>query len=662
MTSKGSGDRCGFKRVTITRQPKVSWFDVGGLVRTAIKALTSTVVGALSDRREVMAALDPRTGAAPTVDYDYSTRDEIWIDYIADLGDGWNATYSVACLIGDNHLAPSPATHYSAAGYGPLLPRGDILVFGGDQVYPVASAENYATRCYNPYYCARPWVLDEETPKLFAIPGNHDWYDGLTSFLRYFCQPTRRWFGIWETQQRRSYFALKLPHDWWLWAFDVQFQSDVDGPQNAYFAEQARLLQPGDRIILCTPEPWWIEDSNPKVKDPSKIQKRRENIEFLSKGTTARGAEVVVTIAGDLHHYVHYFDKTAETHYITCGGGGAFTYGTHFLPRELETGAGQSLELQAAFPDDRQSRRLRYGTLLFPFVNFAFTSVLAGVQLLLLWCMQNTSLLARASSPQIRNSWIDFLSSTPFDSWASPAAVAGKAWALMFAGSFSLVLFPVFLLAMIFYARYGARAPARWFVWAPSGLLHGLAHVTLGIGMTWLASRTMGSAPEITDAASLLGWASFGAALWVSGGLLFGAYLVVANIVLGGHDQEVFSGQAIEDWKSFLRIRIARDSLTIYPIGLRQTSRRWRLAPHVREVSSHWSSRWKATRWLRESLLPWLGCPRIDIIDVPHGAGRIYEPETPLRPELIENPIQIRRRSPRQAMPFDAHAHAGSKL
>jgi hypothetical protein len=159
MTSKGSRDQRDFERVTIARQPKVGWFDVGGLTRTALKVLTSTIVGGLSDRREVMAALDPRSGAEPVVDYDYSTRDTLWIDYVADLGDGWNATYSVASLIGNDHIVPWPAgaPHSSALGeHGPVLPRGDILIFGGDQVYPFASAENYAARCYNPYYCACP--------------------------------------------------------------------------------------------------------------------------------------------------------------------------------------------------------------------------------------------------------------------------------------------------------------------------------------------------------------------------------------------------------------------------------------------------------------------------------------------------------------------------
>ncbi|MBD0259532.1 MAG: hypothetical protein ICV83_27750 [Cytophagales bacterium] len=47
---------------------------------------------------------------------------------------------------------------------------------------------------------------------LFAIPGNHDWYDGLASFVKQFCQG--RWVGGWRTTQTRSYFALALPHNW----------------------------------------------------------------------------------------------------------------------------------------------------------------------------------------------------------------------------------------------------------------------------------------------------------------------------------------------------------------------------------------------------------------------------------------------------------------
>src|SRR3982074_2280746 len=90
----------------------------------------------------------------------------------------------------------------------------------------------------------------------FPVPGNHDWYDSLVSFTRLFCQ--RRWFAGWKTRQNRSYFALRLPHRWWLIGTDVQLDSDIDVPQVRYFKHIAKKMSGGDRIILCAAEPHWI--------------------------------------------------------------------------------------------------------------------------------------------------------------------------------------------------------------------------------------------------------------------------------------------------------------------------------------------------------------------------------------------------------------------
>ena len=71
-------------------------------------------------------------------------------------------------------------------------------------------------------------------PTVYAIPGNHDWYDGLTGFMRLFGQDDR-WLGGWRTNQTRSYFAVELPHDWWLWGIDIQSDSLIDEPQLDFF-------------------------------------------------------------------------------------------------------------------------------------------------------------------------------------------------------------------------------------------------------------------------------------------------------------------------------------------------------------------------------------------------------------------------------------------
>src|SRR3712207_7024988 len=86
-------------------------------------------------------------------------------------------------------------------------------------------------------------------PELFALPICHDWYDGLVNFTSIFCR--QRSIGAWRTSQARSYFALRLPHRWWLWGIDLQFGDYLDEPQIAYFREAAEAMEQGDRVVLC---------------------------------------------------------------------------------------------------------------------------------------------------------------------------------------------------------------------------------------------------------------------------------------------------------------------------------------------------------------------------------------------------------------------------
>ena len=130
--------------------------------------------------------------------------------------------------------------------------RGSVLVMGGDEVYPSASSRAYEERTKGPYNAALPHA--DDPPALFAIPGNHDWYDGLTAFLRFFCQGG--WVGGWKTEQRRSYFAVKLPQRWWLLGIDIQFDTYIDAPQIEYFRNVATQASRTATASSCaTPSP-----------------------------------------------------------------------------------------------------------------------------------------------------------------------------------------------------------------------------------------------------------------------------------------------------------------------------------------------------------------------------------------------------------------------
>src|SRR5688500_9786774 len=136
------------------KKPKMTnWYDPRQLIDTAKRTVISTTVGKYADPR--LGTSDPKPGDF----FDYSRhfvpnkyefeedgargdRDEIWIDYAADVGDRWNPTYAVAYYLAQPQIIlPSV--------YDPL-PRGEILFLGGDAVYPTASAKAYEARLETP--------------------------------------------------------------------------------------------------------------------------------------------------------------------------------------------------------------------------------------------------------------------------------------------------------------------------------------------------------------------------------------------------------------------------------------------------------------------------------------------------------------------------------
>jgi hypothetical protein len=123
----------------------VGWFDPGQLVRTGVDVVISAIFARNSDRRVLDALSHPTADPA-----DYSSEPELWLDYVADTGDGWNSTYAVA-----NSLA-QPMLDVDVDGARRTTQRGDVLVFGGDAVYPVASREAYEHRLTAAYRTALP--------------------------------------------------------------------------------------------------------------------------------------------------------------------------------------------------------------------------------------------------------------------------------------------------------------------------------------------------------------------------------------------------------------------------------------------------------------------------------------------------------------------------
>ncbi|MEQ1577309.1 MAG: metallophosphoesterase [Hyphomicrobium sp.] len=328
----------------------VDWFDPGLLAKVGVRSVISATLGQYTDQRLIQAATDNESEQALAARYDYSgtnaARDAlqtekdgaVWVDYIADLGDGFEATYAMAYLLAADGIKVAEEPN--------LLPAGKLLIMGGDQVYPDATKQEYESRLRDPY----DWAFTTENPqrKVFAIPGNHDWYDGLSAFSALFCSARDRisggigtQLGGWRCHQHRSYFAIKLPHNWWIWGPDIQLADNLDDSQRDYFDLMADQTKPGDTIILCLAEPSWLH-------------KNYDNMHEISMLARKRGAKICAVLAGDWHHYSRYTNDKLGTQFITSGGGGAFAHATHGLKSHIDlkwatpTGAGS----RVSSPDD----------------------------------------------------------------------------------------------------------------------------------------------------------------------------------------------------------------------------------------------------------------------------------------------------------------------
>jgi len=577
----------------------VSWFHPIEIVRTAVRVLLASEIARYVDRRESQASL-PKVGSSYGeyetaagearklgFDADFSDKDTVWIDYVADAGDGWNATYTTAMFVGQEKL--------SVDGLSEQLDRANLLVFGGDNVYPTPSPQAYNDRLARPFEAAFPGPSEAlsgqpaKKPLLFAIPGNHDWYDGLTSFLRVFCRG--RSFGAWQTKQTRSYFSVKLPAGWMIWGCDIQLDTEPDSVQLAHFIDLTKdngepdAANPNkkNRIILCTAKPAWIREMH---RDPLAYKNYWSFLDHIRK---AKGT-VEVSIAGDLHHYIRYTTRSGR-HQITAGGGGSFLRGTHDMPNAcnppnlttdglaVEGETETYLDSGSAFPSRTESRRLAVGALKFPLLrrSWLFCALLGLVYFMLFWSLGRLSPDATMSDLQ---SAVTTAHSMSGGLEGLVDYVGRLLSAIVVRPSAAMVPLVVLLLfgAFCSLANHRSRIAVRW-SW---GVGHGLIHLSFAILIASLvvklAASRFGSDFLVWETWQLFSvYAAIVAVGGVVGGMLMGLYLVLSDALVTLHTNEAFSAQALPDYRCFLRMKVEQSGrLTIYPIGVRRAPRTWR--------------------------------------------------------------------------------------
>lgn len=517
----------------IKSKPKgmVGWYNVRQLITTGFKSIISSLFGSYADRRELQAAISENEI------FDYSQKEELWLDYVADLGDGFNSTFTVASSLSENHLTVDNLD----------TKKGDILIMGGDQVYPVAHKKHYKDRFLFPYEVANPQNITEKHADLFAIPGNHDWYDGLSNFLKIFIND--RYIGNWLARQHRSYFALRLHKNLWLWGIDIQLDTDIDKPQQDYFYSVIAHMKKGDKLILCTSKPSWLFHSEEEKES-------YRTLRYFEKTFIVRnGLDLVLTIAGDSHHYARYTSEqknSAQIHKITSGGGGAFLHPTHNLPSSATIREGK-FELKKCYPSKSHSFRLLFMNLLFPALNPEFAGFMGLLYLFMAWLLQSVTLHKPVFNTlsKIEPSWNHL-----------PYALNQLAHVIMYSPGLLIIILGIFFGSIAFADKNSGRVGLAYTM----GIFQGLLHVVAGLALIWLLSYFAFQEKGYNLETIFV----FSGVMFLCGGLIgaliLGLYLTFSNL-LGLHDNEAFSSLKWEGYKNFLRFKISKDKITIYPIG-----------------------------------------------------------------------------------------------
>ena len=209
---------------------------------------------------------------------------------------------------------------------------------------------------------------------LVALPGNHDWYDGLAGFMYHFCDrdllpleaytpPKIMARSLWPdrsascgggppSRRRRlgstmiirdrrtrltgpirqpgPYYAIETDH-LRIMAIDTGIDGNLDAEQGEWLkrvsaGRKPKILVTGKPLLVnATLHPCWIGR-------PQRGRVRESVWQLVNDPDNG----YVATIGGDVHNFQHYdqgaqagVGPTGPQHHIVCGSGGAYMHATH---------------------------------------------------------------------------------------------------------------------------------------------------------------------------------------------------------------------------------------------------------------------------------------------------------------------------------------------
>lgn len=343
----GAGWHCKETGVPASGGRSFSWIDPIPLWQTRNQTLGRFLGDPTNDERRRWMKMQREAGELPRdlIIGEHAGLEEASFIVVGDTGEGDASQYAVV---------------------KPMLARGrdtDFMVICSDVIYPAGDAEDYEIKFYEPYKdYARP---------IYALPGNHDWYDGLVGFMHHLCgsdvpalpiteerasslkerlrlllwrrpmkrgpdalPERRRTGGDRRSSQRSPYFAIETG-PLLILGIDTGMGGEIDREQGEWLRRISREV--AKPKLLLTGKPLYVDGEH----HPAPI----EGGGTVDEIVRAPEHGYVAAIGGDIHNYQRYSVKIggreALLHYIVSGGGGAYMSATHTIPKVSLPGVGE---------------------------------------------------------------------------------------------------------------------------------------------------------------------------------------------------------------------------------------------------------------------------------------------------------------------------------
>lgn len=239
----------------------------------------------------------------------------------------------------------------------------EFAIIASDVIYPAGDVNDYVEKFFVPFAGYRHPV--------YAIPGNHDWLDGLVGFMRHFCgaKPPEEKFRP-PRRQRWARLALLVHHLFWRRPRELAGRTLAEGAALRGEAQASGPAQPNMYFAIDTPQlrivcidtgilgrldhdqgqwlarvsagdkPKLLVSGKPVFAGPDASPRRILPADGSDAGYSDLLWNVirdpannyVAMLAGDVHHYERHMVHLPDGRELPCvisGGGGAFMTSTH---------------------------------------------------------------------------------------------------------------------------------------------------------------------------------------------------------------------------------------------------------------------------------------------------------------------------------------------